>query len=125
MKRVLGWALVVLALGLVFGVWTGLRAQRESASIMVQAGLAIAMGCNLLLFVWLWSRARPGSGDAIFSPAGALLSAAMLVGILPGLLWPAASGLRIAGAIASIAMTVVSLNIVQRRRRSLRVGGRV
>ena len=118
MKRVLGLALAVLALGLVLGVWTGLRAQQASVGVMVQAGIAIVMGGNLLLFCWLWYRARPGSGDAIFTPAGALLSASMLAGTLPGLFWPADSGIRIAGSVASVALTAVAVIIGLRRRRS-------
>jgi len=124
MKRVLGVALVVLALGLALGVWSGLCAQPASASVIVQAGIAIVMGGNLLLFCWLWYRARPGTGDAIFSPAGALLSASMLVGTLPRLFWPTDSGIRIAGSVASVVLTAVAVIIGLRRKRNLRLSGR-
>ena len=39
----------------------------------VQAGLAIVIGSNLVLCLWLWYRAPPGSGDAMVMPVVALL----------------------------------------------------
>ena len=121
MKRVLGVAVVALALG----VWGGVRAwQSASVAVNIQSGLAIAIGCNLALCVWVWYRARPGSGDARVMPVIALLSAAMLVGILPGLFWPAADGLHIGGSIASIIVTTAVLVMQFRLLRRLRRGAR-
>ena len=112
MKRILGFAMAAFALG----VWGGFRAW-QSASVMVtfQAGLAFVIACNLLLCLWLWYRARPGSGDAMVLPSVALLSGSMLVGILPRLLWPDARGLQLAGLIASVIVPTVVL-IIQIRR---------
>ena len=117
MKRVLGLAVVAVAVG----VWAGVRAQ-QSASIAAefQTWLAIVIACNLALCLWLWYRARPGSGDAMVVPGIALLSASMLVGILPRLIWPAETGIQIAGLIASIIAPTVLLIQQIRRRRSLR-----
>ena len=107
-----------------------------------QAVLAIVIGGNLVLCLWVRYRARPGSGDAMVMtsdrravvssmPVVALLSAAMLIGILPRLFWPAAEGIHIAGSIASlIVTTVVSVMQIRRiviqirRRRSLHRGAR-
>jgi apolipoprotein N-acyltransferase len=123
MKRVLGWAAVVAALGLAVGIWGATQArQSASVSAKIEAGLAIVIGCNLLLCCWLWYRARPGSGDAIVAPGIALLSASMLVGILPRVFWPADDGIRIAGSIASMIATTTVVIMQLRRRRQHRRG---
>jgi len=123
MKRVLGWAVVVAALGLAVGIWSGIQArQSASVSAKIEAGLAIAIGCNLLLGFWLWYRARPGSGDAMVVPVISLLSASMLVGILPRVFWPADEGIRVAGSIASVIATTAVVIIQLRRHRQLRRG---
>jgi hypothetical protein len=119
MNRVLGVAIVTAALG----VWGGVRAwQSASVSWNIQAALAIVIGGNLILCLWVWYRARPGSGDAMVIPVIALLSAAMLVGILPRVFWPAAEGIHIAGSIASLVVPTVVL-IMQIRRRRIRRRG--
>ena len=119
MKRVLGVAIVAVALG----VWGGVRAwQSASVAVNIQAGLAIVIGGGLVLCLWGWYRARPGSGDAMVAPVIALLSAAMLVGILPRVFWPAAEGIHIAGSIVSMIVTTVALIMQIRRRRSRRRG---
>ena len=121
MKRVLGVAVVAAALG----VWGGVRAwQSASVTVEIQAGLAIVIGCNLVLCLWVWYRARPDSGDAMVMPVIALLSASMLVGILPRLFWPAAERIHIAGSLASKIGTIVVLIVQIRRLRSLRRGTR-
>jgi hypothetical protein len=123
-KRVLGLAVVAV----VVGVWGGIRAwQSASIASEIQTWSAIVIGCNLALCLWLWYRARPGSGDAMVVPGIALLSGSMLVGILPRLFWPAAGGIHMAGSIASIILTtgVVIMQIRQIRRwRSLRRSAR-
>jgi hypothetical protein len=121
MKRVLWFA----AAAFVLGVWGGIRGW-QSASVMMtfQAGLAFVVACNLLLTLWLWYRAQPGSGDAMVLPSVALLSASMLVGILPRLLWPDLKGLHYAGTIASIIVPTVLLTSQIRRWRRLRRNAR-
>ena len=117
MKRILGLTAVVAA----GGVWAGVSAW-QSASVManIQTGLAIVIGGNLLFCVWLWYRAQPGSGDSMVLPTIALLSASMLLGILPRLFWPAAERLHVAGSIASIIVPTVLVVMQIRRRRRLR-----
>jgi hypothetical protein len=115
MKRVLGWVIVFAVLGLATGVWGGIQAsQSASISAKLWAGLALVIGGNLLLGLWLWYRARPGSGDARNGPVIALLSAAMLVGILPRVFWPANEGVQVAASTAS-AIAVTAVVILQAR----------
>ncbi len=119
-KRILGFALAAFALG----VWGGFRAWQSASMVTFQAGLAFVVACNLLLCLWLLYRARPGSGDAMVLPSVALLSASMLVGILPRLLWPDARGLQLAGLIVSIIVPTVLLTNQIRQRRRLRRNAR-
>ena len=115
MKRVLG--VVVVALALALGVWGGVHTwPSASVAMNMQAGLAIVVGCNLVLCLWVWYRAPRGSGDTIM-PVIALLMAAMLTGNLPRLFWPAAEGIHIAGSIASMIVTTVAVVMLIRRRR--------
>ena len=116
MKRVLGLAVVAVALG----VWGGVRAQQSGSGLAVETGLAIVIGFNVVLCLWVWYRARPRSGDAMVMPVLALLSASMLLGILPRLIWPAAESIHVAGSIGSIIVTIVVAVIQVRRRRRLR-----
>jgi hypothetical protein len=122
MKRILGLTAVAAVVGVLAGVsaW-------QSASVMAnfQAGLAIVIGGNLLFCLWLWHRAEPGSGDAMVLPTVVLLSASMLLGILPRLFWPAAEGLQIAGSIATILVTAILVIMQIRRLRRLRRGARL
>jgi hypothetical protein len=117
MKRVIGLVLVAAAVG----VWAGIRSWPSEST--VQTGLAIVIGGNLLMCLWLWYRARPGSGDAMALPGVVLLSAAMLIGILPRLFWPAAERLQIAASIASLSVSIVVLIAQFRRLRRLRRHG--
>jgi FtsH-binding integral membrane protein len=121
MKLMIGVSGLVAALGF----WAGVAGWR-SAVVMTQvrAGLAILYACNLIFCLWLWYRAKPGSGDVMVLPGLVVVLAAMLVGVLPQLLWPAAEGLSAAASITS-ALVVITMLIMQvRRRRSLRDAGR-
>ena len=96
-----------------------------------QAVLAIVLGGNLILCLCLWYWARPASGAVKAMPLFALLTVAMLLGILPKLVWPAAEGLHMAGSIASmilttgvIVMQIRRIVILIRNRRSLHRGAR-
>ena len=123
MKRVLGVTVVALAVA----VWAGVRAwQSGSVAVNKDAVLAIVLGGNLVLCLWVWYWARPRSGAVKEMPVVALLTLAMLLGILPKLFWPAAEGSHFAGTIASLIVTT-GVSVVQirrivleiRRRRSL------
>jgi len=122
MKKTLGMTAVVIA---ALGFWAGVIAY-PSASFMtgVQMGLAMLFGGNLLLCLWLWYRAEPGSGDAMVVPTLVLLSASMLLGILPRLFWPTAEGLHTAGSIGSVVVPTVLVIMQVRRRRKLSGGTR-
>ena len=80
-----------------------------------KAVLAIVIGGNLVLCLWVWYRARPAMGAVKAMPLVALLSVAVLLGILPRLFWPAAEGIQIAGSIASLIVTT-GVSVVQIRR---------
>jgi hypothetical protein len=122
MKKTLGMTAVVVA---ALGFWAGVSAY-QSASFMtaIQMGFAMLFGGNLLLCLWLWYRAEPGSGDAMVVPTLALLSASMLLGILPRLFWPTAERLHIAGSIVSVVVPAVVVIKQIRRRRKLGRGAR-
>lgn len=120
MRTTLGLA-AVFAIGL----WAGVSAY-GSASFMgnIQAGFAILFGSNLLFCLWLWYRAEPGSGDAMVAPTLVLLSASMLLGILPRVLWPTVERLHIAGSVVSVVVPTVLVIMQIRRRRKQGRGAR-
>jgi hypothetical protein len=118
MNRISGVVTVVVA---VLGFWGGFKAWHSAGvGTNILAGVAIVIGCNLLFCVWLWHRAQPGSGDAMFLPGLVVLSGSMLLGVLPRLFWPAAENLQIAGSIASVLGAAVALVMQMRSRRKIR-----
>ena len=86
----------------------------------VELVLVFFLGANLLFMSWLWYRARPESGDRMVLPTLILTSAAMLIGILPRVLWPRWEAIRIAGLITGMLLSGVVLIAFLRRRRKLR-----
>jgi hypothetical protein len=120
MTKTLGLLVVVAA---ALGLWAGVSAW-PSASLManVEAGLVVFVGANLLLSLWLWHRAQPGSGDAMVLPTVVLLSVSMLLGILPRVFWPAAERLQHAGSIGSLVVLTVLVVAQVRRWRKVRRG---
>lgn len=120
-RRVVAVGVAAMALG----VWAGVRAGDSTAlADAVEAGLAVTFGCILLLALWLWYRAAPGSGDAMVTPGLAVSSGAILVGLLPRIFWPNASWLHLAAWSVSISAMLVMLTVQIRRRRRLRGGPR-
>ena len=118
------WILVITALAVVLGAWAGFRANgSDSLDAKFQAGLATFLACHLLFCLWVWYRAMPGSGDRMVLPGVMVLSASMLVNILPRVFWPGAERLHIAATTTSAAGLVVVLVMHIRRRRALRQGG--
>lgn len=117
------WTLGLAAGTFVLGAWAGFRAY-GSASLESQflTGMAIFIGCNLLFGSWVWYRAKPESGDRMVLPGVMLMSAVMLINILPRLFWPAAERLHVAMGILSVALSAIVL-IMQIRRRAQRQSG--
>jgi hypothetical protein len=111
---------LVLVAGMI-GVWVGFTFGRsDSITTNIHAGLAALIGANLMFSSWVWWRATPGSGDAKVMPTVMLISAAMLIGILPRVLWPSNDVSHAVGSIAS-ALIVTFLAFLQiRKRRRLR-----
>ena len=83
----------------------------------LEAALAVGLVILLAFELWLWRRARPGSIDAFYIGISAGLASAMLLNTVPGVLWPEASSIRIAGLVAGvILMSAVIIALVRRRR---------
>jgi hypothetical protein len=122
MDRIGFWGAVVAA---ALGFWGGVSAWHSAGvGTNILAGAAILIGGNLLVCAWLWRRAQPGSGDAMVLPTLVGLGAAMLLGILPRLFWPAAEALQIAGSIANVLIVTVLTAVHIRNRRRLRRAAR-
>lgn len=94
----------------------GVNSMRTIAEMV----LVIFLGANLLFMIWLWYRARPGSGERMVLPMTILTSVAMLTGILPRVLWPHWEAVQISGSIVSIFLTGVVLISFLRRTRQRR-----
>lgn len=113
-KRTLVIGIVVIVLSFAGGVY-GWFAGLPSATFRM--GLALLLGANLLIGLWAWARAKPGSGDAMVAPSTVLTTVGMLVGIAPGVLWPDSDRARIAGtAISLILLTALVVMHIRRRR---------
>jgi hypothetical protein len=120
MKWLIGLALAAFGLG----VWAASRADGSALiETRFQTGIAIFLGCNLLFGIWVWWRAKPGSGDRMLMPTNSLMTAAMLIGILPRLFWPAAQSAHIAATIVSLGVMAVTVIVQHRRRKRIRQGG--
>src|SRR5687767_9270583 len=104
------WALGFAVAALVLGAWAGFLAY-GSASLETQVltGLAVLIGCNLVFAFSVWHRAKPDSADRMVLPSVKLMSAVMLITILPRLLWPGAGRLQLAGSIVSAVVLVLVL----------------
>jgi hypothetical protein len=121
-----GPASVALALA----IWGGLRVwQSAAAGADTQLWLALVLGANLFLSLWVWYRAQPSGSWGGLLPSVSLLMAAMLLEELPQVLWPADESVHLAGSIAGsvvigavIVMQVRRIVIEIRRRRSLTRG---
>ena len=116
------WLLGVAAVFVVLGAWAGFRAD-ASIDARFQTGLAVLHACHLLFCIWVWYRAKPGSGDRLVLPTFMLTSAAMLISILPRLFWPSAERLHITASIVGFGVMAVALIRQVRRRNQLRQGG--
>jgi len=112
----LGIAAVLVALG----HWAGFL---PSANEMVPAGLVVFVVCHLLFGLWVRSHAQPLAGDRKVLPNLVLGSVAMLLTLLPRLIWPAAERVQLAAAIVGVVLigvAFVRMIVQHRRRRALR-----
>jgi hypothetical protein len=122
MNRMLGLTAIVGALG----IWAGVSAW-QSPWVLTNAfaGVAIVIATSLLVALWTWYRAAPGSSDAVFMPTLIAGQASMLVGfLLPRLLWPDAVWLQLAGSLAYLIGAIVYAIRQIRRQRALRRAAR-
>jgi uncharacterized membrane protein YhhN len=104
----LGIAAVLVALG----HWAGFL---PTANEMVPAGLAVFVVCHLLFGLWVRSQVQPLAGDRPVLPDLVLGSVAMLLALLPRLIWPAAERVQLAAAIAGLVL--IGLMVVKGIRR--------
>ena len=102
------------------GVWGGVQAwSAPSFWMRIQAAAAILASVNLLFLTWFWSRARPGSSEALFFPGMILLSVAMLINVVPSLLWPTREALAMGASAVCIILTAIAIVLVLRGNRRL------
>jgi hypothetical protein len=113
--------LLIVLVAAVLGGWAGFTFGRSATvATGVHAAIGVLIGANLLFSSWLWWRAKPGSGDAMALPTVMLLSAAMLIGILPRVFWPSSDNSHMAGSIASAIIVTLIAAVQIRKRRRLR-----
>ncbi len=110
-------AAVVVAVGFAAGAYAWFAGLPVATFRM---GLALFLGVNLLIGLWAWARAKPGSADARLVPTTVLTTVGMLVGVVPGVLWPTSDRARVAGAVTSLIFLTGVLVMQFRRRRALR-----
>lgn len=103
-------------------LWAGYRSYPStSLRTEFETVLAVVMAANLVFCLWIWSRAKPGSGDAIAMRFMSLFMAAMLINLVPKLVWPQFEGLQIAGSVVSaVTITVLVVMLIRRRRKATR-----
>jgi hypothetical protein len=77
----------------------------------------ILMGISLLAQGWLWRRTCRGYGDTTALVPLFVITLSMLIGILPGLLWPTNEQVQVAGSVVSIVVTITVMGTVLRRLR--------
>jgi O-antigen/teichoic acid export membrane protein len=90
----------------------------------VEVGLALLLGVTLFFSVWVWYRAPQRSGDRQVLPISILCVGAMLIMILPRVVWPNSVGMRIGGVVVSTVLTAAAAVTMFRRTRERRQGPR-
>lgn len=122
MKRMIGVMLLFAALG----AWAGAYAsQSPSLAMKAQGAVAILFAANLLFATWVWSRARAGSIEAESFPDIMVITAAMLVGLVPRLFWPDNDAVVIGAMTVSVVIIFYTVISSFRRNRRLRAARRV
>lgn len=113
---------VVFVIAMALGIAVGLSVW-QSASVMAKVDLAIAVffGGMLLFSMWHWNRAKPDSPDRKFMSTMMMLSAALLLGAMPRVLWPDGGWPRTAASILTLCATTGILIWLLRSRRRQRV----
>jgi ABC-type amino acid transport system permease subunit len=111
----------VCIVAMVLGVAAGLSAW-QSASLMAKVDVAIAVlfGGMLLFSMWHWNLAKPDSRDRQFLSTMMMVSAVLLLGAMPRVVWPEGGWPRTAASILALCASLGMLIWLLRARRRQR-----
>jgi peptidoglycan/LPS O-acetylase OafA/YrhL len=114
---------LVFVAAMAFGIALGLSGW-QSASLMAKVDVAVAVffGGMLLFIWWRWSRTNPNSPDQKFMSTMMMLSASLLLGAMPRIVWPEGGWPRTAASLLALGSTVVFLIQLRRQRSKSAVG---
>lgn len=110
---------IVFVVAMAFGTALGLSGW-QSASVVAKVDLAIAVffGGLLLFSTWHWNRTKPDSPDRKLMSTLTMLSAALLLGAMPRVVWPDGGWSRTAASILALcASTGILIWLLRERRR--------
>jgi hypothetical protein len=112
----------VCIVAMVLGVAAGLSVW-QSASLMAKVDVAIAVlfGGMLLFSTWRWNLAKPESHDRQFLSTMMMVSAVLLLGAMPRVVWPEGGWPRTAASILALCASLGMLIWLLRARRRQRV----
>jgi hypothetical protein len=110
---------IVSALAMSLGLAMGLRGWASAAiSMKVDLVIAVYFFGMLLVCLWNWNRAAPDSPDRRFMSTMMMLSAALLLGAMPRVLWPEGGWPRMAGSTLALCATIgILIRLLRQRRR--------
>lgn len=111
---------IVFGAAMAFGIALGLSGW-QSASVMEKFDLAVVVffGGLLLFSTWHWNRATRDSPDRRFLSTMTLLSASLLLGAMPRVVWPDGGWLRTAASLLALCASTGILIWLLRQRRKL------
>jgi len=75
----------------------------------------VLVGISLLAQGWMWRQLRRDGGDASALALNFTISISILIGVLPGLLWPGNEPVQIAGSVVSIVLSAGAMVLSMRR----------
>jgi hypothetical protein len=110
---------IVFVVAMTFGIALGVSGW-QSASVMEKVDLAVVVffGGLLLFSTWHWNRATPDSPDRRFMSTMTLLSASLLLGAMPRVVWPDGGWPRTAASILALcASTGILIWLLRQRRK--------
>jgi len=108
---------VAMALGIAAGLNVG---QSESVMATVNVASVVLFGGMLLFSMWHWNHAKPDSPDRKFLSTMMMLSAALLLGAIPRIVWPDGGWPRTAASILALCVSIGLLIWLLRARRRQR-----
>ena len=111
---------VVFVVAMAFGIALGLSGW-QSASVMAKVDLAVVVffGGLVLFSAWHSKRAEPGSPDRKFMSTMTLVSASLVLGAMPRVVWPDGGWPRTAASLLALCASTGVLIWLLRQRRKL------